>query len=122
MKSLSMMIVDDDASARDLLGSILRTQFGAEVTAANDGTEAMRKCREQSFSIVWLDIDMPGNDGFDVLKVIKSVNPDQFIAMVSAHSSLDYVKKSVEMGAKGFIVKPFSTAKVKNIIDKFSAG
>lgn len=121
MRSLSMMIVDDDAATRELLGTILRSQFSAQVVTAKDGIEAMRNCRQNKFDIIWLDIDMPGNDGFEVLKVVKGINPEQFIAMVSAHSSLDYVKKSVELGAKGFIVKPFSTAKVKSILDKFQA-
>ena len=121
MKQLTCMVVDDDISARELLGSLLRTQFGALVVTASDSTEALRKCREKPADIIWLDIDMPDSDGFETLGMILRVKADQYVVMVSGHSSVDYVKKSVELGAKGFIVKPFSTAKVESAVNKFLA-
>jgi len=119
MAALEVMIVDDDVASRDLLSGMLRTQFQARISTMADGVEAMRECRDKSFSIIFLDIEMPGTDGFEVLKVIKSIHPNQFVAMVSGHSSLDYVKKAMGMGASGFIVKPFSTSRVQAVIDKY---
>ena len=121
MKQLSCLVVDDDTSARELLGSLLRTQFGATVVTAGDCTEALRKCREKKLDIIWLDIDMPHDDGFETLGMILRVNPEQYVVMVSGHSSVDYVKKSIELGARGFIVKPFSTAKVEKAVSKFQS-
>jgi len=119
MATLDVMIVDDDVASRDLLSGMLRTQFQAKITSAADGVDAMRMCRDKNFSIIFLDIEMPRTDGFEALKVIKSLHPNQFVAMVSGHSSLDYVKKAMAMGANGFIVKPFSTSRVQAVIDKY---
>lgn len=119
MQRISVLIVDDDAAARDLLSSLLRTQFDVQIETLADGIDAMRRCREADFDIIWMDFDMPGMDGLDAISVIKSVKPEQFIAMVSAHSSVDVVKKAISLGVDGYLVKPFTMGKVKSIVDKF---
>lgn len=121
MKQLLFLIVDDDKSSRELLNSILRTQFGAMVVTASDSTDALRKYREKKPDVIWLDIDMPDSDGFETLKMIMKLMPEQYVVMVSGHSSVDFVKKSLELGARGFIVKPFSTGKVKEAVERYLA-
>ena len=119
MHKISVLIVDDDMAARDLLSSLLRTEFDVRIETLGDGIDAMRRCREADFDIIWMDFEMPGMDGLDAISVIKSVKPDQFIAMVSAHSSVDVVKKAISLGVDSYLVKPFTMGKVKGIVDKF---
>jgi len=119
MHKISVLIVDDDMAARDLLSSLLRTEFDVQIETLGDGIDAMRRCREADFDIIWMDFEMPGMDGLDAVSVIKSVKPDQFIAMVSAHSSVDVVKKAISLGVGSYIVKPFTLGKVKGVVDKF---
>jgi YesN/AraC family two-component response regulator len=119
MQRISVLIVDDDVAARDLLSSLLRTEFDVQIETLTDGIDAMRRCREADFDIVWMDFEMPGMDGLDAISVIKSVKPDQFIAMVSGHSSVDVVKKAISLGVDSYLVKPFTLGKVKGIVDKF---
>lgn len=119
MHNINVLIVDDDVAARDLLSSLLRTEFNARIETLADGIDAMRRCREADFDIVWMDFEMPGMDGLDAISVIKSVKPDQFIAMVSGHSSVDVVKKAISLGVDSYLVKPFTMGKVKGIVDKF---
>jgi YesN/AraC family two-component response regulator len=119
MKPVSVMIVDDDVAARDLLSSLLRTQFNAEIEAVADGIEAMRKFRQQTYDIVWMDFEMPGMDGLSAIEIMKTVRSDQFIVMVSAHSDVDTVKKAISLGVGSYIVKPFTTGKVKDAVDKY---
>jgi YesN/AraC family two-component response regulator len=119
MQRISVLIVDDDAAARDLLSSLLRTQFNVQIETLADGIDAMRRCRETDYDIIWMDFDMPGMDGLDAVSVIKSIKPHQFITMVSAHSSVDVVKKAISLGVDGYLVKPFTMGKVKSIVDKY---
>jgi len=119
MHNSKVLIVDDDVAARDLRSSLLRTEFNVQIETLADGIDAMRRCREADFDIVWMDFEMPGMDGLDAISVIKSVKPDQFIAMVSGHSSVDVVKKAISLGVDSYLVKPFTMGKVKGIVDKF---
>ena len=119
MQLINVLIVDDDVAARDLLSSLLRTEFNVRIETLGDGIDAMRRCRETDFDIIWMDFEMPGMDGLDAISVIKSVKPDQFIAMVSAHSSVEVVKKAISLGVDSYLVKPFTMGKVKGIVDKF---
>lgn len=119
MKKLSIMIVDDDTDARDLLASLLRTQFDVDIDSVADSVIAMRKFREIRYDIIWMDYEMPGLDGLEAVKVIKSVLPEQFIAMVSAHSDIEIVKSAISLGVGGYLVKPFTMGKVKDIVNKY---
>jgi len=119
MKQMSVMIVDDDMAARDLLSTLLRTQYDVAVDSVSDAIDAMRKFREQQYDIVWMDFEMPGMDGLAAIEVIKSVRPDQFVVMVSAHSDVAIVKKAISLGVSGYLVKPFTSGKIKDIVDKF---
>lgn len=119
MSTLTVMVVDDDAVSRDILGTMLRTQCQAVVEFSATGEEAMRKMREGTFDIVLLDLDMPGADGFATLEVIHNVRPDQYVVMVTANSTIEAVKKSIGMGANGFVAKPFTVGKIKDTVDKY---
>jgi len=119
MQKLSVLIVDDDVASRDLLSSLLRTRFDVQIETLADGVDAMRRCRESDFDIVWMDFEMPNMDGLEAIAVIKSVKPDQFVAMVSGHSTVDVVKKAIALGVDGYMVKPFTVGKIQGIVDKY---
>lgn len=106
-------------STRAMLGAILRRLGCDPIYTATDGIEAILKCMEVNPDIVLMDIDMPGKDGFEALASIQASSPQTFVAMVSAHGTIDYVKRSMELGANGFIVKPYNIAKVSDVLEKF---
>lgn len=119
MKPISVMIVDDDAAARDLLATLLRTQFDVKIDSVVDGIDAMRQFRESSYDIIMMDFEMPGMDGLAAIKVINTLKRGQFIIMVSAHSDIELVKKAISLGVSGFLVKPFTIGKIKDVVDKY---
>jgi len=119
MKPVSVMIVDDDIAARELLASLLRTLLNVDIEALSDGVDAMRRFREKSYDIVLMDFEMPGMNGLATIEILKSLRPDQFIAMVSAHSDVEVVKKAIGLGVSGYLVKPLTTGKVKGVVDKY---
>lgn len=119
MKGVPVTIIDDDASARSLLASILRMNGHYNICSLSERNESLRTLDGLRPGVVFLDIEMPGQDGFRFLSRIKASHPDCFVVMVSAHSSLDNVKKAIELGADGFIAKPFSTGKITDIMTKY---
>lgn len=103
-----LLIVDDIASNRDVLGRRLERE-GYQVTAAADGLQALALLGERSFDLVLLDIMMPGMDGFQVLKRMKG-DPalrEVPVIMISALDEIQSVVRCLEMGAEDYLTKPF---------------
>ena len=120
MKLLSVLIVDDCASARELLKSVIRgLGYKTVIQEASNGLEAIQCMQFNLFNIIFLDIEMPGMDGFEVLEKILAEIPNQFVVIVSANATLANVKKTIASGGKGFIVKPYTIEKLKGVVDKF---
>ncbi len=120
MKAISVLIVDDNIAARKLLRSVLVSlNRHFVVYEAEQGAEAMRLNKTNIYDIIFLDIEMPGMNGFEVLCAVLKEIPDQFIVMVSANATIVNVKKTIELGGQGFIAKPFNTTKVGGAIDKY---
>jgi two-component system sensor histidine kinase/response regulator len=104
-----LLVVDDDATNRDVLSRRLVRQ-GHEVRTASSGPEALRMIREGSFDLVLLDIMMPGMDGYEVLAHIKGERRLQAIPiiMISALNEVQSVVRCLEAGAEDYLAKPFN--------------
>lgn len=120
MKRIAITIIDDDASARSMLASLLRLQGHNSIESLDDSNERLYGLDDIRPGVVFLDIDMPTHDGFKLLQRLKGVSADYFVVMVSGHTSLDNVKKAVELGASGFIAKPYSIGKVQDALEKYA--
>ncbi|MGR9052204.1 MAG: response regulator [Gammaproteobacteria bacterium] len=120
MKTISALIVDDNTAARKLLRSVL-AGLGRRIMVfeAAGGPDALHQVKTGLYDIIFLDIEMPGMDGFEVLQEILAEVPEQFVVIVSANATIENVKKSVSLGGKGFIAKPYTIAKVTGVIDKY---
>lgn len=114
-----MLIVDDDASARTLLTSILYNLGHTDVQAVSDAAGAVQALNELDPDIVFLDLEMPGHSGFDVLPKLVEVKPEMYVVIVTAHSTLENVKQAKELGAGSFIVKPYTIGKIKDALNNY---
>lgn len=119
--STPVIIADDEPLMREVLASALRA-FGYHAIAfAVDGRQAAQllELPEYRSALVFLDIHMPKMDGMAVLEHARSVGNHAFMVMVSADSSLDRVLAALSGGAKGFVIKPYTTQKILDITNKF---
>jgi len=114
-----VLIVDDVAVARDLMRAMLRSLNVTQIFDASNGIDAIALFRRERPDIVFLDIRMPGMDGLQALGEMLTDNPAAFIVIDSAESTAKNVRAALELGAKGFIVKPFNMQKVRDILDKY---
>jgi CheY-like chemotaxis protein len=116
---ITSLIADDVGASRELLRQIL-LKLEVDVTAmVTDGAQALTKLKAQRFDIVFLDIDMPGRTGLEVLEQMSAHGPMPWVIMVSAHSTMDNFKAAIDQGAKGFVVKPYNMSKIKQVIERF---
>jgi two-component system chemotaxis response regulator CheY len=118
-KPPKVLIADDVAVARDLLRAMLRNLNITEIFDASNGDDAIALFKHEHPDIVFLDIRMPGKDGLQALGEMLSINPSAFVIIDSAESTADNVRAALKAGAKGFMVKPFNTEKVSDILDKY---
>jgi adenylate cyclase len=103
-----ILVVDDNASNRDLLSRRLQRQ-GHTVLQAEDGTIALALVEKEALDLVLLDLMMPGISGYDVLTLLKRNPRSQEIPviMISALNELDSIVRCIEAGADDYLAKPF---------------
>jgi DNA-binding NtrC family response regulator len=105
MKSASVLLVDDDATFRQVMAKEL-TRLGYQVETLATGEEAVRRTATLEPDVVLLDMRLPGMNGLDVLKSIHASVPATEIVMLTGHGSIDTAIESIRMGAFDYVVKP----------------
>jgi adenylate cyclase len=103
-----ILVVDDNASNRDLLSRRLQRQ-GHTMLQAEDGGIALAIVEKETLDLVLLDLMMPGISGYDVLRQLKSDPRSREIPviMISALTELDAIVRCIEAGADDYLAKPF---------------
>ncbi len=114
-----ILVVEDERRIRELLVDILLDEE-YDVIEAEDGCEGLEKACSEHPDIMLLDVMMPGMDGFQVLEKLKEDPVAQFIAviMVSAKGQEADVAKALELGAVGYICKPWDPDEVETQVKK----
>ncbi len=117
MKMKKILVVDDEKNIRLTLSQTLDT-LGMPVQTAGDGEEALQKLQESDFSLVLLDLKLPGMDGLEVLRRIRESRPEIQVIMITAHGSIEYAVEAMKLGAVDFIRKPFSPGEIRGLVAK----
>lgn len=112
----TILIVDDEETIRQSLGSILSDE-GYDILMAESGEQAIKTVEEEFPSIVLLDIWLPGMDGMETLKAIKSEHPSVCVVMMSGHGNIETAVRATKLGAFDFIEKPLSLEKVILVVN-----
>ena len=102
-----MLVVDDEASTRELLSAILRDD-GYDVVAVPDGEAALKSAAEFRPDLVLLDCALPGSNGVDVARRLRRES-DLPIVFVTGADSTEDIREGFKVGADDYIVKPFDS-------------
>lgn len=121
---MKILIVEDDARSRDLLVKYLRAK-GHEIASSGDGEEALALARVTGPDLVLLDVNLPGRDGWDVLRTLRTFSPAPVIMVTVRDAPQDKVA-GLEMGADDYITKPFDLreldARITAIMRRYQPG
>ena len=111
---LKILLIDDNQDIRDLMRLMLE-KAGHLVFEAEDGSKGLTKAREIKPDLILLDVMMPGLSGFQVLEQLRQEKDSQLrevpTLMITAKSQSEDIDRALELGATGYIVKPFRQVK-----------
>lgn len=114
---LNVLIVDDSAAIRKILVRVLsQTDLPIkQVHEANDGSEALKIVEGNDVSLILSDINMPNVDGLELLTQLRSSPKwkDLSVVMITTEGSQAKVMEAVQLGAKGYVRKPFTAEQIK---------
>ena len=119
---LSAVIVEDDSTSRTLLRGILRrcnVDVVGESSLGRRGAELVQQLRPV---IACLDIGLPDIDGAELLASIKAATPSVHVVMVTGVTASDRVRATLAAGAVGYIVKPYTEARVRSTLQRLFPG
>ena len=116
-KALRVLVVDDEVILRTLLDRILKKE-GYEVFPVDSVEAAFDTLEKQEIEIVVSDINMPGTDGFELLRGIKKDYPGICVIMMTGYSDVFSVKDVLILGADDYITKPFKSLEISMIIER----
>ena len=113
----SILIADDDSYIQEALKDRLES-LGYHVLVVDDGKAALESIGRYSPHMAFLDIEMPGMKGMEVLKEIRRRDKDLPVIMITAYGSIDLAVEAMKEGAFDFIPKPFKGAHVAMVVHK----
>ena len=112
----TVLIIDDDPDVLHLLRLMLETE-GYDAVLAPDGPTGLRRLADTPPDVVLLDIMMPGMDGWQVLRALATHPNPPAVVVVSAKTAAADRTRAFELGATGYLCKPFSPEDLVQSID-----
>ena len=111
----NILIVDDELSVHKSFKLIFKERH--TLFFARTGDETLTILKNENIDLVFLDIDLPGMDGFQVLKKIKEFDQSIAIVMITADTSTKSAVRSIKMGAYDYITKPFDVDEIELVTE-----
>ena len=110
-----ILIVDDDASHRQMLSAVLGSE-GYEISEAPDGESAVVAVRDQFYDLVLMDIRMKALNGIEAQKQIAAISPGIPVIIMTAYASVDTAREALKSGAFDYLTKPLDIDELKILV------
>lgn len=118
MKNKTILIVDDQYGIRVLLDEVFRKE-GYQTYQASNGKQAIALAEERKPDLVILDMKIPGMDGLEILRRIKTLNKKIQVIMITAYGELDLIQEAMQLGALTHFTKPFDIDELRIRVDSY---
>jgi two-component system, chemotaxis family, chemotaxis protein CheY len=118
-----VLVVDDEADVRPLFEQRFRRQIAAgelRFEFAGSGGQALDRLDEHggSVALILSDIRMPGMDGFEMLEALRNRPKAPPVYLITAYHARDYVRRAMELGARGYLTKPIDFDELQEVISR----
>ncbi|ALS99280.1 MULTISPECIES: chemotaxis response regulator CheY [Lacimicrobium] len=119
-KNMKILVVDDFSTMRRIIKNLLKDLGFTNVQEADDGNTALPMLQQGDFDFVITDWNMPGMQGIDLLRAIRSDDSLKHlpVLMVTAEAKKEQIVAAAQAGVNGYVVKPFTAATLKEKLDK----
>ncbi|MCJ8303061.1 response regulator [Shewanella sp.] len=117
--SIPVLICDDSALARKQMARTLPKEWDVDITFANNGAEGIEAIRAGKGEVVFLDLNMPVMDGYEVLQTIQQEDLPALVIVVSGDIQIKAHERVKALGALDFIQKPVSADAISNILQEY---
>ena len=114
----SILVVDDDEIIRALFTETLG-QLGHRVVAVGTGSEGLELLKQRDFGLLFLDLKMPGIDGAELFRQIKTSKPGLPVIIITAYPDSDMMARALAYGPFGIIRKPFNDVDIIMAVNTF---
>ena len=120
---MKILIADDHAVVRKGLTQILREEFpSAEIEEVGNSAEVLTQLEKKNWDVILLDISMPGRNGIELLKQLRSDGIKTPVLMLSMHPEDQYAIRVLKAGASGFLNKESATEELLAAVHKVLSG
>lgn len=113
-----VLIVDDEVEIVEFLNNFLKRK-GSKVFTAINAKRALEIFNQEKPTLVLLDVRMPEEDGFDVLKKMKEIAPQTKVVMITAREDKASIIKAKKLGADNYLIKPLELEVLDSIIFEY---
>ncbi|WP_456439502.1 sigma-54-dependent transcriptional regulator [Caldithrix abyssi] len=112
---MRILIIEDEKISRITLNDLLKKE-GYDVSSVETGTEGLTLFEREAFDLVLADLRLPGADGIEVLRQVKSKKPRTVVILMTAYGTVDTAVQALKMGAYDYLTKPFTPDHLLNIL------
>ncbi|MFC2105479.1 4Fe-4S dicluster domain-containing protein [Candidatus Bipolaricaulota bacterium] len=116
MREHSVLVVDDEPIVRESIRDWL-TEAGYQVATAETGEQALQLVASRDFSVLVVDLRLPGKTGIKVLEAVKAERPWIRTIVITAYPSTETVQEARQLGAVDYLLKPFAPDNLERLID-----
>lgn len=121
MKTLRVLIVDDNEATRLILGDMIASFGGHQIVAEADSMEQALACyKAQKPDLVSLDLSLPDHDGLTILKALRALDPAARVLIVTGNSQQRIFDALMAAGAWGYLAKPIKPEELQSALERLA--
>ncbi|MFC2072995.1 response regulator [Chloroflexota bacterium] len=114
----NVLVVDDEGIIQALFQDTLE-ELGHSVVTASTGAEGLEQLKQRDFSLVFLDLKMPGMDGAELFRKIKTIKPELPVTIITGYPDSDMMARALAQGPFGIMSKPFDESDIITAVNNF---
>jgi two-component system, response regulator YesN len=118
---MNVLLVDDEPIELEQLEYFIKPLCPMwNLFSTMDGSQALHLCKEHTFHLAFLDIEMPGKSGLELAKELKQRFEGIQIVIITAHQEFDYAKQAIQIGVNDFLTKPIIESELIEVVKKYA--